>query len=130
MINKQIEKEGGTITYGYNLTCSDSNLVVRATVSDSDSGWISVDGADGTAQSGTLVITVQPNNGSSRGTTVQVNIIDTSTSTIASTCTQKYISVSQAGEGGSGGECSYKITGVNPLPPSCGARSPPRYVRR
>ena len=119
MINKEIGKEGGTITYGYSLNCNDPNLVVKATVPDKDSGWVTVTG-NNMSQSGTLEIVVDPNQGSSRGTTIEVNIVDTSTSTIASTCTQKYISISQEGEGGGGGGCSYKITGVNPLHPSCG----------
>ena len=116
MIDKQINKEGGTITYGYNLTCSDSSLIVKASV-DSSITWLRVNG-DG-ASSGNLVITVDPNQGSSRGTTVQVNIYDTSTSTIASTCTQKYISISQAGDG-AGGECKYTANFSVQPPIPCG----------
>jgi hypothetical protein len=111
---KQIEKEGGSVTYGYSLNCSNTDLVVSARVDSTAAGWLTVDG-DG-QQSGELVFTATPNNGSSRGTVVQVIIFNRTSREITSTCTQKYINISQKGEGESSDCYTVTINGN----PTCG----------
>ena len=117
MINpEQINKTGGTITYGYSLNCSNQNLVVKAIVSDADTGWLTVTGD--MSQSGTIEIRATANNGNTRNSTIGIYIVNNSTSETASTCSQKYIAISQAGEGGGGStSCSYNISHTTP---TCG----------